>query len=120
MADPNNNLIRWFKELVKNKMSAIAIPVAGISVSITVLTFSKLFPNLIGAIIAWAGLVLMLSMLALFGLAATMLVMRSLREPPQQPSSRGPGGRFLPRGTAAPMDDPAQQPQPQPVPRRSE
>jgi hypothetical protein len=105
MSDTNNALIKWFKELVKNKMSALAIPVAGISVSITVLTFSKLFAYPIGNIIAWAGLALLLSMLALFGVAATMLVIRNLREP--QSPLRGPGGRFLPK-------DPPQQPLPEP------
>src|SRR5580700_3038439 len=103
--DPNSSLLKWFKELVKNKMSAIAIPVAGLSVSLTVLTFSKLFDFPIGNIIAWSGLALMLFMLGLFSVAATMLVIRSLREPPQNPPGRGPDGRFLPRRQEQPMPD---------------
>jgi hypothetical protein len=96
-------------------MSAIAIPVAGISVSTTVLTFSKLFEPPIGTVIAWAGLVLLLTMMGLFGVAAVMLVVRSLRESPQRPSERGPAGRFIPRRSDQPLPDPTPR-RPNPAP----
>lgn len=92
--DPNGPLLRWFRELVAKKMSSIAIPVAGIAVSSTVMTFSKLFDYPIGDVLAWAGLTVLLFMLGLFSVAATVLVVRNLREPPKPPPGRDKGGRF--------------------------
>lgn len=103
--DPGNFLLRWFRELVKNRMSALAIPVAGISVSLTILTFSKLFEFPIGLVIAWAGVALLLFMIGLLGMAAYVLVTRNLEDPPKKPPERRPKDKTLPKGADTPMDD---------------
>lgn len=108
--DSNGVLGKLFEKLVKNKMSAIAIPVAGLIVSFTVLTFSKAFVGPIGDVIAWAGLSMMLIMLAMFTIASTVLVWRNLREPPKTPPVRGPGGQFVRKPNEQPMAAPVQDP----------
>ena len=114
--DPGNFLLRWFRELVKNKMSALAIPVAGISVSLTILTFSKLFEFPIGPVIAWAGVALLLFMIGLLGMAAYVLVTRNLKDPPEKPPQR-PKDKALPKGADTPMEDLSKRKPLDPVPR---
>jgi hypothetical protein len=103
--DPGALLLRWFKELIKNKMSALAIPVVGISVSLTILTFSKLFEFPIGPVIAWAGAALLLFMIGLLGMAAYVLVTRNLEDSPKNPPERRPKGKALPKGADTPMQE---------------
>ena len=114
--DPGNFLLRWFRGLVKNKMSALAIPVAGISVSLTILTFSKLFEFPIGPAIAWAGVTLLLFMIWLLGMAAYVLVTRNLKDPPKKPPERRPKDKALPKGADTPMEDLSKREPHDPVP----
>jgi hypothetical protein len=63
---PDRTLANWFDRLVKNKLTAIAIPVSGIAISCFLLTFAKLFSGVIFYFISGLGLFMLSVSIALF------------------------------------------------------
>jgi hypothetical protein len=100
-------------------MSALAIPIAVISVSLTILTFSKLFDFPIGPVIARAGVALMLFMIGLLGLSAYVLVTRNLKDPPKKPPKRRQKDQSdrVAKGADTPMGDLSKRKPPNPLPK---
>jgi|SRR5271166_591008 len=97
MADHTGPLGKLFDRLVKNKMSAIAIPIAMLSASITGMLSAKVIDGLPGQIFLWACLGVSLFSLGLLCWAGSVLVFRALDPKNQSNLAKGPDGRFVTR-----------------------
>ncbi len=62
----SNFLITWYDHLVKNKMAGLAVCVCGISMSVFLLGFAKIFSDFIYYSVAIIGLVVLATSAALF------------------------------------------------------
>jgi hypothetical protein len=71
--DPDSSIFKVFNAFIRAKMPSLAIPAAGVAVSLPVMTASKMFEYPVGNIMEWAGLTVMLLSLALFSVSSTVL-----------------------------------------------
>jgi hypothetical protein len=63
---PQSMLVAWFDKLVKNKMAGVAVCVSGIAISCFLLTFAKLFEDLIFQCVSGVGLLILVTSSTLF------------------------------------------------------
>jgi hypothetical protein len=96
-------LAGWFDRLVKNKMASVAVCVSGIAISCFLLTFAKLFTDVIFQCVSFIALAILAVSSALFIYAIVRQVFASdygaAPRPPKRDEgvSRRVGGRNAPQ-----------------------
>ena len=83
---PQPMLAGWFDRLVKNKMAGVAVSVSGIAVSCFLLTFAKLFDDVIFLCVSGVGLAILITSSLLFMYASFRQVSQSFKNgrPPRK------------------------------------